>query len=268
MSTENASALAEGQPLPADTTPQTNVTETENQEQAPEKTFTQAELDAIVQKRAAKAERKAEARYQELQREIEALKTPKAAAESSSPEKAPVRGDFESYEDFVEAKALHTARTEARKELEAFKNESKQSAEKETKAKAAEKFSSRVNGVIEAGQKAYPDFDAVINAAVKAEVLPTQGPLYEAIMDSDIGEKLAYYLSHPKNEAEAERIQGLSVYAQLRELGKLEDKLSAKKEPRETMEPIGGRTSTTSGLRDDLSTEAWIKARNKQANSR
>lgn len=267
MSTEIASALAEGQPLPADTSQQTqNVTGTENQEQQPEeRKFTQAELDAIVQKRAAKAERKAEARYAELQAQIAELKTPKAAAESKT-ESAPKREEFSSYEDFVEAKALHTARTEARKELEAFKSESKKEREESTRAKAQSEFKARVDGVIEAGRKAFPDFDAVINEAVSDEVIPKSGPLYEAIMDSDMGEKLAYHLA--KNPAEAERIQRLSVLGQIRELGKLEDKLSAKKEPRETMEPIGGRTSTVSGLRDDSDMNSWMKARQKQASSR
>lgn len=265
MSTENASALAEGQNLPADTSQQ-NVTETQNPEQqTEERKFTQAELDAIVQKRAAKAERKAEARYQELQREIEALKAPKAATESQ-PEKAPQRSEFSSYEDFVEARALHVARMEAKKELEAFKNASKKEKEDSSRAQAQKEFSRRVESVIKLGQDTYPDFDDVINNAVSDELIPTKGPLYEAIMDSEIGEKLVYHLAkHPK---EAERIAGLSVYGQLRELGKLEDKLSAKKEPRETMEPIGGRTPPSTGATDSLSTDAWIKQRNKQLRER
>lgn len=267
MSTENASALAEGQLLPADTTqqPVTSTEENTSEQQVEERKFTQAELDEKLQKRLAKEARKADARYAALEAQIAELKTPKAAAESK-PESAPKRDEFSSYEDFVEAKALHMARAEARKELEAFKSESKKEREESTKAKAQGEFKARVDSVIEAGRKAYPDFDAVINEAASDGVLPTKGPLYEAIMDSDMGEKLAYHLA--KNEAEAERIQKLSVYAQLRELGKLEDKLSAKKEPRETMEPIGGRTSTTSGLRDDAPMDAWVKARNKQANSR
>lgn len=260
MTLETASGLPEGQDLPAEN--QQNATGAENPEQqAEERKFTQAELDAIVQKRAAKAERKAEARYAALEAQIAELKTPKAAAESS-PEKAPVRGDFESYEDFVEARALHVARQEAKRELEAFKSETKKEREESTKAKAQSEFNALVESVIEAGRKAYADFDATINDAVEDGVLPTKGPLYEAIMDSDMGEKLAYHLA--KNPADAERIQKLSVLGQIRELGKLEDKLSAKKEPREAMEPVGGRNSSTSGLRDDQSTDAWIKARNKQ----
>lgn len=270
MSTE-ASAPAEGLAPggPVDSTeahnPVTSTEENTSERQPEQRTFTQAELDEKIQKRVAKEARKTESRYQELQREIEALKTPKAA-ESSNPEKVPARGDFDSYEDFVEAKALHTARTEARKELDAFKNESKREREESSRAKSQNEFKARVDSVIEAGQTAYPDFDATINEAVEDGLIPVKGPMYEALMDSDMGHKLAYHLA--KHPAEAERIQKLSVYAQLRELGKLEDKLSAKKEQRETMEPIGGRTSTTSGLRDDAPMADWVKARNKQASSR
>ena len=246
--------------LPADTNQQ-NATGAESQEQQTEKTFTQAELDAIVQKRTAKAERRAEARYAALEAQISELKTPKAAVETK-PESAPKREDFGSYEDFVEARALHVARTEAKKELEAFKNESKKEKEETTKASAQREFQKRVSDVIEAGQKAYPDFDAAINEAVEDGLIPTRGALYEAIMDSEMGEKLVYHLA--KHPSEAERIQKLSPLAQVRELGKLEDKLSAKKEPRETMEPIGGRTTNTGGISDSLSHDAWIKQREKQ----
>jgi hypothetical protein len=264
MSTENASALAEGQSLPADTSQQTEVTSTENSEATP-KTFTQAELDAIVQKRAAKEARKAEARYQELQREIAALKEPKPA-EVKPEGKEPVRADFNSWEEFMEAKAEFKAEQKVKKHLEEFEGKNAKKDEESKRAKAQQEFQKRVDAVIELGQKSYPDFDAVINEAVEDGVIPVKGALYEAIMDSDVGEKLAYHLA--KHPAEAERIQKLTVYGQLRELGKLEDKLSAKKEPRETMDPIGGRTSNSNGLSDSQSTDAWIKARNKQAATR
>lgn len=264
MSTENASALAEGQNLPADTSQQTNVTETENQEQAPEKTFTQAELDAIVQKRAAKAERKAEARYQELQREIQELKTPKAA--EAKTESAPKREEFNSYEDFVEARALHAARQETKKEIEAFKSDAEKKTKETTQASARKEFEGKRDSMVAAGQKAYADFDAVVNEAVEDGLLPNRGPFFEAMVESEIGEKIAYHLA--KNPKEAERIAALSVYRQLSELGKLEDKLSATKAPRETMEPIAGRTQVNTGLRDDMSMDAYVKARQKQANQR
>lgn len=265
MSTENASALAEGQNLPADTSQQNETGSNNPAEQTEERKFTQAELDEKLQKRLAKSERRANAELASLRAEIEALKTTPKPAEKQT-DSAPKREEFSSYEDFVEAKALHTARTEARKELEAFKNASKKEKEDSSKAQAQKEFSRRVESVIEAGQKAYPDFDAVVNEAVEDGLIPTRGAMYEAIMDSDMGEKLVYHLA--KHPAEAERINKLGPLAQVRELGKLEDKLSAKKEPRETMEPIGGRTSTASGLRDDMSMDAFVKMRNKQLKER
>lgn len=263
MSTENASALAEGQSLPADTSQQTQVTSTENSEATP-KTFTQAELDAIVQRRAAKEARKADARYAALEAQIAELKQPKPA--EVKPEGKPKREDYGSYEEHVEAVAEWKADQRVQKRLEEFEGKTAKKDEDSKRAKAQQEFQKRVDSVIELGQKSYPDFDAVINEAVEDGVIPVKGALYEAIMDSDVGEKLAYHLAKHPNEAE--RIQKLSVYGQLRELGKLEDKLSAKKEPRETMEPIGGRTTNSTGLSDSQSTEAWIKARNKQAASR
>lgn len=260
MSTENASALAEGQNLPADTSQQTEVTSTENSETPPAKTFTQAELDAIVQKRAAKEARKADARYQELQQEIAALKAPKPV--EAKTESEPKRADFQSYEDFIEARAEWRADQKVNKRLEEFEGKTAKKDEDSKRAKAQQEFDKRVDSIIELGRKSFPDFDAVINEAAEDGIIPTRGTLYEAIMDSDVGEKLAYHLA--KHPAEAERIQKLSAYAQIRELGKLEDKLSAKKEPRETMEIIGGRTTNTSGISESLSHDAWIKQREKQ----
>lgn len=260
MSTENASVQTEGLLQPADNDQQ-NVTGTETPDEQTPKTFTQAELDEKVGKRLAKAERKAQAELAQLRSEIEALKTTPKPTESES-DKAPVRGDFASYEEFLRAEALHEARKEVKKHLKEFEQSNEKKAKETTQAKANAEFKARVDGVVDAGRKAYADFDAVINEAVSDELIPTKGPLYEAIMDSDIGEKLVYHLA--KNPKEAERIAALSVYGQLRELGKLEDRLSAKKEPRETMEPIAGRTTNTGGLSDNLSMDAWVKARNKQ----
>ena len=264
MTIENASGQPEGQGLPADTNQQ-NVTGTGSQETQTEKTFTQAELDAIVQKRTAKADRRAEARYAALEAQIAELKQPKPA--EAKTESEPKRTDFESYEAFVEARAEWRADQKVIKRLEEFEGKTAKKDEDSKRARAQQEFEKRVSNVIEAGQKAYPDFDAVINEAVEDGLIPTKGALYEAIMDSEMGEKLVYHLA--KHPSEAERINKLGPLAQVRELGKLEDRLSAKKEPRETMEPIGGRTTNSTGpLNDSLSTEAWIAARNKQLKSR
>lgn len=260
MTIENASAQAEGLAQPADTTQQT-VTGAESQEQQhEERRFTQAELEEKVQKRVAREARKADARYQELQREIEALKAPKPAETKSESE--PKRADFDSYEAFVEARAEWRADQKVTKRLEEFEGKGKKDAEKAKQEESKKAFDKRVETVIDNGNKNFPDFDAVINEAVEDGVIPIDSPMYYGIMDSDIGDKIAYHLA--KKPAEAKRILALGPYGQAREIGKLEDKLSAKKEPRETMEPINGRNSSTNGLRDDLSMDAWVKARNKQ----
>lgn len=265
MTIENASGQPEGQALPADTNQQ-NVTGTESQEQQhEERRFTQAELEEKVQKRVAREARKAEARYSALEAQIAELKQPKPAEVKT--ESAPRREDFSSYEDFIEARADWRADQKVKKHLEEYEGKQSKKAEETTKAQAQREFQSKVSSVIEAGQKAFPDFDSVINEAVEDGLIPTKGALYEAIMDSEMGEKLVYHLA--KHPSEAERINKLGPLAQVRELGKLEDRLSAKKEPRETMEPIGGRTTNSTGpLNDSLSTEAWIKAREKQLKTR
>ena len=264
MSTENASAqAAEGQELPADTTQQ-NGTDTENQEQPAEKTYTQTQVNEIVQKRVAKLERQqtnaSDQRYTELQREIEALKGARTATAESKTDSEPKRDSFDTYEDYIEARADYRADKKARELIESFRGETKANQEKSTAAERQRSFDKVVQSRIEAGRKEFADFDSVITEAIEDGVLDTKSAMYQGVIDSDMAHKLAYHLA--KNPSEASRIQGLSAAGQIREIGKLEDKLSAKKERGETMEPIGGRTQNVSGLRDDMSTEAWIKQRN------
>jgi len=261
MSTENASGQPEGLTQPADTSDQQkNVTSTEENSEATPKTFTQAELDAIVQRQKAKAERRAEARFQELQQAAAAKNEPKPVEVKSEPE--PKRDNFTSYEEFIEARAEWRADQKVTKRLEEFEGKAKKQEQESKASKAQQDFQKRVDAVVEMGQKAYADFDAIINEAVEDGLIPTKGPIYEAIMDSDVGEKLAYHLA--KNPDVAERIQKLSAYAAIRELGKLEDKLTAKKEARETMEPITGRQNSNAGFSENMSMDAYVKARNKQ----
>lgn len=248
--------------MPADTTQQT-VTGTDNPEQQQEpRTFTQQELDEKVQKRVAKAERTAQKQIEALRQEIEALKTSPKPADSKSEGKEPQRSEFQSYEDYVEAKAIYKSEQAIEKRLQAEREARENEGKKAKQEESSKAFRAKQEAVIEKGNEKYPDFDAVINEAVEDGVISLDSPLYFGLIESDVGHEVAYWLA--KNPTEAKRIANLSPYRQVAELGKLEDKLSAKKEPRQTMEPIAGRNSSTNGLRDDMSTEAWIKARNKQ----
>ncbi len=248
--------------MPADTTQQT-VTGTDNPEQQQEpRTFTQQELDEKVQKRVAKAERKAQAEIAAIRQELEALKSSPKPADSKTESKEPQRSEFQSYEDYVEAKALWRSEQAIEKRLQAEREARENEGKKAKQEESSKAFKAKVESVIEKGNDKYPDFDAVINEAVEDGAISVDSAMYHAFIELDAGHEIAYWLA--KNPTEAKRIAGLSPYRQVAEIGKLEDKLSAKKEPRQTMEPIAGRNSSTNGLRDDMSTEAWIKARNKQ----
>lgn len=263
MTTENASGLLpEGQDLPADTTqqPATGAEGQETQQEA--KTFTQQELDEKVQRRVAKAERKAQAQIQELREQIEALKTSPKPADNQQPSKEPQRSEFSSYEDYVEARAIFKAEQAAERRLQAEREARDTETKKAKQEESGKAFRAKVEAVIEKGNEKFADFDAVINEAVEDGVIAIDSPMYHGLIDSDMGHEIAYWLA--KNPAEAKRIAGLSAYRQVAEIGKLEDRLSAKQKPRETMEPINSRGNVNSGLQDNMSTEAWMKAREKQ----
>lgn len=265
--TENASGLPEGQALPADTE-QHPATGAETQEQQQEeRRFTQEDLDKAIQRRVAKAERKAQAELQAVRQELESLKAnPKPADNQSTSSKEPQRGEFQSYEDYVEAKALwkteQTLEKRLNAEREARENDSKK-AKQEESSKALQK---RVQEVIEKGNDKYPDFDAVVNDAVEDGLIPVGSAMYHALIESDASHELIYHLA--KNEAEAKRIAGLSPVRQAAEIGKLEDRLAAKTKTREVIDPVTSRGSTQSGPRDDMSMDAWMKARAKQLKER
>ncbi len=265
--TENASGLPEGQALPADTEQQTATGAETQEQQQEERRFTQAELDEKVQRRVAKAERKAQAELQAIRQELEALKaSPKPADNQSTSSKEPQRGEFQSYEDYVEARALWKTEQALEKRLnaerEARENESKK-AKQEESSKAMKR---RVAEVVEKGNEKFADFDAVVNEAVEDGFLPFDSAMYAAILDSDASHELIYHLA--KNEAEAKRILALSPVRQAAEIGKLEDRLAAKTKTREVIEPVTSRGSTQSGPRDDQSMADWVKARNKQLKER
>lgn len=270
MSTENASAVAEGQALPADTTQQ-NGTDTENQEGKQEKTFTQAQVDEMIQKRVAKVQRQIASSSSNdeiaaLRKEIADIKNGNTGKTESKTESAPKRDDFDTYEDYIEARADYRADMKVKTAVEALRGESKAEKEKSSKADNEKAFNKVVQSRIEAGRKEFADFDATVTEAIEDGVIDVRSAMYQGIIDSDVGHKIFHHLA--KHPAEASRIMGMSPAGQIREIGKLEDKLSATKERKDTMEPISGRAQISNGLRDDMSTDSWIKKRNEELKKR
>ncbi|MCP3709735.1 hypothetical protein M3I54_22590 [Paraburkholderia sp. CNPSo 3274] len=89
-----------------------------------------------------------------------------------------------------------------------------------------------------AARETMPDYDDVVG---KSEIdLPN--PIYMAIVESDYGHELAYYLA--KNPDEARLLRGMSLTSAVRMLGKLEDRLAADKAPAKKDAPAAAASAT------------------------
>lgn len=216
------------------------VAEQSTEQQAEEKKFTQAEIDAMISKRLAREQRKWE-REQKLK-----VATPDLSATP------PTQEQFESPEAYAEALAERKAaelieRREAAR-AEAERIESYHEREEEARSK-------------------YEDFEQV----AYNPRLPITQVMAETIQASDIGPEVAYYLgSNPK---EADRIAKLSPFLQAKEIGKIEAKLaenppvkksSSAPTPISPVTPRGGnaRSLDTTDPRSikEMSTSEWIEA--------
>lgn len=190
--------------------------DTPSEQKAEDKTFTQQELDEIVQKRIAKLERKLE------KQRIETETRAKVLAEVNQPKEEvkgkPTPDQFETYEQFLEALADHKA-----EEKFAALTQKQREAERQSKYQSeVERQNERKADMIQTGERKYDDFEEVVGSA-KAEI---SEPAFLAILEAENSADIVYHLA--KNPAEAERIAALSPYAQAKEIGKLEDKLSSK----------------------------------------
>jgi hypothetical protein len=210
------------------------------EQQAEEKKFTQAEIDAMISKRLAREQRKWE-REQKLK-----------MATSALPATPPTQEQFESPEAYADALAERKAQ-----ELVARREAERQQAEV-------------LEGYHEREEKArdkYEDFEQV----AYNPRLPITQVMAETIQASDIGPEMAYYLgSNPK---EADRIARLSPFLQAKEIGKIEAKLaenppvkksSSAPTPISPVTPRGGnaRVLDTTDPRSikEMSTSEWIEA--------
>lgn len=130
--------------------------------------------------------------------------------------------DPEKFQDNPQEYWRLLARHEARQELNQFAAKAKEEQAAQRQQAEQQALNERVNSVIAKGQAKYQDFDAAINAGLGPFLTPT---LRDAIAESDIGEDVSYWLA--KNPAEAHRIAQLSERQMVRELTKLESKVTA-----------------------------------------
>lgn len=205
-----------------------------------EKKFSQAELDDIIGKRIERERRKM---LREMQQQAPA---PKPSQELSLDQ-------FATAEEYAEALAERKAEEKLRqRELES-----------QVRTKE-EQFRDRED----VAHEKYEDYAQVVykNPSIKITEI-----MAEAIKESEIGPDIAYYLG--TNTKESDRISRMSQIAQIKEIGKIEDKLTANPPKRvkttNAPPPITPVKTTNSSPTLDLSdpksleklgTSAWIEA--------
>lgn len=176
-----------------------------------------SEITAQRRKAEERADREAE-RASTAERERDELKArldPKPAATENAPK--PKVGDYADAFEYAEDLAEWTAEN-------VLKERDKADAKKVADAEAA-KVTRAWQKRVEATQKEMPDYEDTVAAS---EVMISD-PVRDAIIESEYGPKILYLLAtDPKI---AEKLSGLSILGQLRELGKLEAKFE-KPEPK------------------------------------
>jgi hypothetical protein len=212
-------------------------------EKVVDKTFTQAELDEIVQKRINKFERKMERQRIEAETR-EKVRVEQQAKPVEAPDK-PNAEDFTDYDQYIEALTdWKTDQKFAQREAEQARKQAEKSQQTE-----AERTNERQNELLENGERKYDDFEDV----VKSDKTVYSRAAYLSILESDQSADIVYHLA--KNPDEAKRISELPAYAQAKEIGKLEDKLLQKPKPKpsnapEPITPIEGSKSFQKKLED------------------
>lgn len=214
---------------PESSTPETaseSVESTKKQDE-PKKTFTQEEVDALVQKRLLKEERKVARRVEQQFR---------AQAQQAAAQREPNPSEFNNDEAYLRAQIEHLAE--------------KRAAEKLSERERAIEVERRNESFIEKAEKAserYADFQEVVSNPS----LSINSDMAEFIADSENGADVAYYLG--KNPMKATQIAQMSPMKAAMELTRLEAQLSAKpavktsKAP-EPISPIGTRGSVQTKL--------------------
>jgi hypothetical protein len=248
MSTDTIEEVVQSTPVESDdvkaepNTPEGTAPEglVDKEKQVEEKRFTQAELDAAIQKRLLKEERRVHRRIEQQLRD---------QAQQDVLKIEPKRETFVDDQAYQQAQIEHLAEVKAAERL----------AERE-RAKEVERRTESFLDKAEKATERYPDFHTVVSNPS----LPINEAMTEFIAESDLGADVAYYLG--KNPSKAHEISQLSPIRAARELGKIESELAArpKANPSKAPEPISpvgqrGKASVSSLPSDSDDIDTWMK---------
>lgn len=253
-----APAVVETTPVAAPeatTTPEPTAgqeTEAETPEAKPERTFTQSELNKIVQKEKAQESRRAEkmadarlrAEYAEKQ-----LNDYRAQSQPKQPEGEPKPAQFQDYESYIAALTEYKVDQRMGGLRQQSEAQQREYAHREQAAQIQQKFSS--------AQAKYTDF----NEVAMADDVPISQPMAAAIGRLKDGGEVAYFLG--SNIEEAHRISRLDPVEQVWAIKELERKLSAPPSTTKTPPPIVPTSGSSSSTKDlsDQSYDEFVKSR-------
>lgn len=135
-------------------------------------------------------------------------------------------------------------------------------AAKQRQAETQKSIEQTAYAQVEKGRAEFKDFDTVTNdVSLYTQAMAT------AVLASDIGYKISYYLG--KNPQEAQKIAALPPARQVLELGKIEERLSRSPEKKQTgapppITPVGTRSAANAepdAAKDPEGWQAWERAR-------
>ena len=217
----------------------------EPKQDEPAKTFTQAEVDALIQKRLVKEARR-QARNAEQQARERVLQT------------EPKRDEFRDDEAFTQAQIDHLAEKKAAEKLA-------QRERAEQQERATESFLEKA----EKAQERYPDYHAVVGNPA----LAINDGMVEFIAESDVGADVAYWLG--KNPIKSAQIAQMSPMKAARELSRIEAEIASKPKanPSKAPEPISpvgtrGKSSASALPSDEDDINTWMQKERERARRR
>ena len=231
---------------PATPEPEVEASETPGDDAAaaPKKNKVQERIDELTREKYEwKAKAEALERYGPQGRGDE-VKTEPAKTPDLAPTPEPSEDQFDTYADYTKALVQFEARKLVAADRAHQEAQHKQTAYQEWVGK---------------GKTKYQDFSEV----AESQAIPYTQAMADAIVGTDTGLDIAYYLG--KNPGEATRIAGLSPIQAAKEIGKLEVKLSQPSGKKvsaaaEPIKPVGHGPSVPTDINSIEDDEAWLRA--------
>lgn len=215
--------------------------------------------------RAVRAKYEAEARAKMLEERLSAIEQRQyqpAQQQRAPDDSEPTLDKFQNFDEYVAAKAEWIAARKIEQTLTERDKRQEAAREAAERSKTADSWNKRITQAT----AEMPDFEDVIASSD----VPMTSAMQQAIMESDVGPRLAYYLA--QNPDEAIKIAEMSPSRAIATLGRLEERLSSTpnkpvSSAPSPIKPVGSR-ATVGKDPDKMSTDEWLEWRQQQLKKR